>query len=270
MGLIKCAATSTVQLLPDQRMVVPGFVSNKVPGCNSLAMLHPTEKQTLGKEVEVTPFLVRLTDSSERFQVELSNPTKVRVLIQPNAVLCELQQVEVSEGAEGWEEAQAEQGTEGEGDEDLEKFLKRSNLEDTDLQGEDKQEARALFSEFQCNFSWRPFDIGHTKTVTHKIRLSDDIPFKQCPRHIPPGMYQKVRDHLQQLLDCGVIEPSSSPYASGVVLVRKKTGALRCCVDYRQLNACTVKDSYALPRIEEMVDHLKGAAYFSTLDMRSG
>ena len=83
-------------------------------------------------------------------------------------------------------------------------------------------------------------------------------------------MYEEVREHLKLLLTTGVIRESESPWASPVVLVRKKTGALRFCVDYRLLNQKTVRDAYVLPRIEECFDYLSGAKYFSCLDLRSG
>ena len=72
------------------------------------------------------------------------------------------------------------------------------------------------------------------------------------------------------MLEHGVISPTSSPWASNVVLVRKSSGELRFCVDFRQLNSCTVKDSYPLPRIDVCMDALGGAQYFSTLDLRAG
>ena len=78
-------------------------------------------------------------------------------------------------------------------------------------------------------------------------------------------MYQQLREHLQQLLDSGVIRPSHSPWSSNVVLVKKKDGCLRLCVDFRQLNSRTVKDSYALPRIEELLDALAGSIYIYIL-----
>ncbi len=112
--------------------------------------------------------------------------------------------------------------------------------------------------------------IGNYEGVTHDINLHDDVPFKHRHRRIPPSMYEEVRDHLRQLAAAGVIRRSYSPWASPVVLARKKDGKLRMCVDYRALNARTVRDAYALPRIDEVLDALSGAKYFSVLDMKSG
>ena len=70
--------------------------------------------------------------------------------------------------------------------------------------------------------------------------------------------------------DAGVIRKSFSPWASNIVIVRKKDGSLRMCIDYRQLNRRTIKDSFALPRIEEILESLGGNRYFSVLDLKSG
>ena len=83
-------------------------------------------------------------------------------------------------------------------------------------------------------------------------------------------MYDEVRDHIHQLLASGIIRQSHSPWASNVVLCRKKDGKLRMCVDFRQLNERTIKDAHALPRIEEILEGLAGNKYFTVIDAKAG
>ena len=104
-----------------------------------------------------------------------------------------------------------------------------------------------------------------------KLDLSGlDAPFKERFRRIPPPQLDEVREHLKLMLDAGVIRPSNSPWCNAVVLVRKKDGSLRFCIDFRKLNSLTVKDSHPLPHICEMLESLAGAAHYSTFDMNSG
>ena len=114
--------------------------------------------------------------------------------------------------------------------------------------------------------------MGHTNTTKHKIVLKDldTPPFKERFHRIPPPQLDEVREHLKLMLDAGVIQPSNSPCCNAVVLMRKKDGSLRFCIDFRKLNSLTVKDSHLLPHICETLESLTGDAHYLTFDMNSG
>ena len=112
--------------------------------------------------------------------------------------------------------------------------------------------------------------MGKTDLIKHHIQLTEYNPFKQSYRRIPPHLYDEIRIHLKEMLDLGAIRRSKSPWSSAVVLVRKKDGKLRFCIDLRKLNMRTVKENYSLPRIEHQLEQLIGAEWFSTLDLKSG
>jgi len=90
------------------------------------------------------------------------------------------------------------------------------------------------------------------------------------PRRIPIHLRERVFKSIEEMKDRGVIEESQSPWISPAVIKEKKDGTLRFCVDYRKLNACTVKDSFPLPRIDDILDQLSGNNWFSILDLKSG
>jgi hypothetical protein len=95
-------------------------------------------------------------------------------------------------------------------------------------------------------------------------------PISKRPYHMPPKELPELKNQLQELLDKGYIHPSSSPWGCPALFVKKKDGSLRMCVDYRPLNAVTIKNKYPLPRIDVLFDQLAGAKVFSKIDLRSG
>ena len=137
---------------------------------------------------------------------------------------------------------------------------------------EQAEKACGLLWEYHDIFSLEKQDMGHTKAIKHKIVLKDldTPPFKERFHRIPPPQVDEVREHLKLMLDAGVVRPSNSPWCNTVVLVRKKDGSLHFCIDFRRLNALTVKDSHPLSRICETLESLAGAAHYSTFDLNSG
>ncbi len=106
--------------------------------------------------------------------------------------------------------------------------------------------------------------------MKHQIPTGDAVPSRERYRPVPPTHYSEVRTLLRGMLEKGIIRESCSPWAAPIVLVRKKTGAWRFCVDYRRLNQVTKKDAFPLPRIEDSLTSLTQAAWYSTLDLASG
>ncbi|GFT49814.1 retrovirus-related Pol polyprotein from transposon 412 [Trichonephila clavipes] len=143
-------------------------------------------------------------------------------------------------------------------------------LENAELSPEQKRSAERLLQEFEDVFSRNSSDIGHTTVTQHRIDTADHPPIKQHPRRLPFAKQEEVGTLLREMQENDIIEPSSSPWASPIVLVRKKDGSTRFCVDYRKLNDVTKKDSYPLPRIDDTLDTLSGHKWFSTLDLKSG
>ena len=111
---------------------------------------------------------------------------------------------------------------------------------------------------------------GRTKSVQHEIEINDARPVRCGPRRLAPAGLRREQDCVKEMLSGGQIEPSDSPWASPVVLVTKKDGSTRFCVDYRRLNSLTVKDAYPLPRIDDSLRLLGNQQWFSTMDLASG
>ncbi|KAM8718277.1 hypothetical protein ACLKA7_000979 [Drosophila subpalustris] len=111
---------------------------------------------------------------------------------------------------------------------------------------------------------------GVSHIAEHKIRLKDDKPLKQ--RYYPknPAMQRVIDEQVNELIQAGAIEPSRSPHSAPIVLVKKKTGDWRMCIDYRQLNAHSIPDAYPVPRINHILERLRHARFISTLDLKQG
>ena len=119
-------------------------------------------------------------------------------------------------------------------------------------------------------FSLDKKEIGCTDTAEHIIELMDYEPFKERFRQIAPPLLEEVRENLQDMLDGGPIRPSKSSWCNAIVLVRKKDGTLRFCIDFRKLNTRTKKDSFPLSHMQETMESMVGTQFFSNMDLKSG
>ena len=144
------------------------------------------------------------------------------------------------------------------------------DLDAADLRVTECELLHSLVMEFSDVFALNSSELGRTSITTHKIDTGDSPPLRQPPRRVPFALRGKVDSLVEDMLEQGVITPSSSPWASPIVLVAKD-GSTRFCVDYRRLNTVTKLDVHPLPpRIDDSLDLLAGTRYFSSLDLASG
>ena len=128
----------------------------------------------------------------------------------------------------------------------------------------------ALLAEYDDVFVQKGAPQTATDVVQHRIVTTTDKPIRQRMHRNPIHQRAEAARLLQEMLDKGVVRPSNSPWASPVVLAKKKDGTIRFCMDYRRLNSVTRKDSFPLPRIDETLAALAGAKYFTTVDLQAG
>ena len=148
----------------------------------------------------------------------------------------------------------------------LEDLIQASDL----TRSRQKTQLRRLLRRYQDVMVNPKSPLGKTPMAEHRIDTGDALPIRQPMRPPAKSLAGASEAEIQKMLDQGLIRPSDSPWASPVVLVRKKDGTIRFCVDYRRLNEVTRKDAYPLPRIDACFDCLGRSSWFCTLDLRSG
>ena len=220
---------------------------------------------SLSGDLTICPRVVSLKapGTTVRVPVRVCNLSARVIEIPPRSLLCSLNEVSV---VDSWtpELTQKQEARSQSSDQFAFK------IDEENLTSDQLTRVKSVLNKWSDIFSKSPTDLGKTDLVKHTIKLTDDTPFKDPYRRIPPGLFEEVRAHLKEMLDAGAIRESESPYSSNVVLVRKKDGSLRFCIDFRKLNSRTIRDSYNLPRIDDTIDTLIGAKYFTKLDLRSG
>ncbi|MEO0683466.1 MAG: reverse transcriptase domain-containing protein [Cyanobacteria bacterium J06649_11] len=138
------------------------------------------------------------------------------------------------------------------------------------LTEQQKEQIERIIQENKSTFANTFQDLGTTPLVKHIIHTGDAAAIRQKPYRVSPKQRQMIDKELDKMIEKGLVRKSTSPWASPVVLVPKSNGQTRMCFDYRAVNKVTVTDSHPLPRIDDLLDNLKDAKYFSKIDLKSG
>ncbi len=149
----------------------------------------------------------------------------------------------------------------------LSDLLERSSIH---LNEDERKQFQQLLIKYHSAFAKSDDDLGVTNVVQHHIDTQGAAPIKQPFRRQPLGKRETERKEVEKMLSRGIIEPSISPWSSPVVLLTKKDGSTRFCVDFRAVNEVVKKDSFPLARIDECLESLAGSRYFSCMDLNQG
>ena len=244
---------------------------------NSMVALVEPIQNSVCPELIIIPSFSRVEDGRVTFEVSncssqdiwLHKPTRLATLSVANEIVPE-SDVAVESQSDGSLSGVISNQNSSHLINSFDSFPFQLNVGNVDMTKLERQQLYLLFKQFQNVFSNAHNDLGYTYLVEHHIRTTDDIPVRHPDRTVPPNIIPEVKKILQDWLKSGVIIESESPYASQMVLVRKKSGEIRVCVDFRAVNKTTITDAFPLPRIEDCIDSLKDSKYFCSLDLTQG
>ena len=239
MGLV--TATKPITLHPGESRTVTGFYRKQ--GLATEAVTETVEDIPCHSAI-VCPRVVSIDNPGKtaRTPVRICNVTARPINIKAKQTLCQLNEVKVLREAPICQPVCANINhvdapeTENKRQHENRKEKYGIDLDDSELTTDQKTEVYNLFEKWQSIFPTSDLDLGHTKTVKHKINLINEEPFKEPYRRIPPSLFNEVREHLKDMLDVGAIRESNSPWSSNCVIVRKKDDSIRFCIDFRRLN----------------------------------
>ena len=259
--------TKPITLPPFSSTVVHGHIKLKSHGVKLNLIAEPFKDSQLPSNIQCTPTYCNLEPGSNRVTVGLRNISARKITVPSRTIVC---QIQLANMVPPIQTSKEQPSTEIKREDDS-CILDQLDLGEINTWSEEQQQAaRKLLCDYSETFSKNDLDLGKCNILKHNIQITDQQPFKETYRRIPPHLFEEVKQHLQEMVEVGAIRRSFSPWASVVVLVRKKDGGLRLCIDLRKLNNRTINDGYAVPRIYDTLDCLHGAKWFSTLDLKSG
>ena len=243
---------------------------------DEVIMLEPARRSKLQLELS-GPYRVMMGVSEIDYEVQTPGRRREKKVYHVN-LLKKWQKPETVEVFTALDYNQEGHSAESCEEENLEEFLLYSEESSGDEDGikvdiNPKLDAQKRFSLKELLHEFRDLfgnKLGRTQAFEHSIEAGDATLIRKAPYRIPLSQRQMVKDELDKMIEMGVIRSSTSPRASPVVIVPKKDGGIRFCIDYRKLNKVKKFDAYPMPRIDDVIEKVGKARYFSTLDLACG
>lgn len=266
-------ATKEFEIPPQHEITVNGFLDN-IPSTGRLEIGTLDPLSSFTKETGLMMANALVDAKSDSVPVTLLNMTDSIVQVKKGTIMATLESAEVISG-EGGESILntarihrvCTRAPDAKIPDHLENMYQKAAV---NLDEEQCDALTDVIIKYQDAFIGPDGQLGVAKSVKHSINTGSTKPIKQHSRRLPLALRKAAEEQVKSMLEKKIISPSSSPWSSPAVLVRKKDGTVRFCADYRKLNACTVKDAYPLPRIDDTLDALSGAQWYCTLDLASG
>ena len=242
-GKIGCYRVSLVEtwsIPPRHEIHTCGEINDYCHSVKCIGIIEPSDTfQKAGKAMVGRI----LASANENVRVPLMNQSNEEVIAYKDTVVGQFEQVKENAAKETLDVKKNSSLPE-----QLEKLVKQASA---NLQEGQIQSVRKTLKEYQDILALTNEQLGRTEVVKHVINTGNAKPIKERLWCVPQYAVQEVDRQVDDMLKRGIIEPSNSPWAAGVVLVCKKDNTLRFCVDYRSLNSVTIKDAYPLPKIDE-------------------
>ena len=259
--------TKPITLPPFSTTIVHGHTKLKSHGVKLNLIAEPFKDSHLPSSIQCIPTYCNLEPGSNRVTVGLRNVSARKITVPSRTIVCQIQLANMVPPIQTPKEQPPTENKK----EDESCILELLDLGEISTWSVEQQRAtRKLLCDYSETLSKNDLDLDKCNILKHNIQLTDQQPFKERYRRIPPHHFEEVKQHLQEMVEVGAIRRSFSPWASAVVLVRKKDGGLRLCIDLRKLNNRTVKMGMHYPDFNDTLDCLHGAKWFSTLDLKSG
>ena len=250
-----------VRMAPLTSQVVEAEIQGHSDVISPFSLFLFSQSVNLPEGIVIQDFINECNEEG-KYLIEIENKNNVSVLLPRKCLLgnIEFSCMMVGKVSTNWQVANAQEDD----------ITIAEPISDLNVDAEFEKPITDLLHNFPNLFATENSELGSTGLIKHSIDTQGKGPIRLRPYRTGRKQKEELERQIKEMMATNVIQHSTSPWAAPVILVEKKSGELRFCIDYRKLNSLTKKDSFPLPRIDSTLDRLYGKKFFTTLDLASG